>query len=106
MTRAYDETSDRAKDANARSKIADGNTVWHRMGDVGSLDATGRLWFYGRKAHRVEAAAGVLYSIPAEAVAETVWPARAALVWLGARPSQTPVLLLESPQKAALARGQ
>ena len=106
VTRAYDETSDRATDANARSKIKDGDTVWHRMGDVGSLDATGRLWFYGRKAHRVEAAAGVLYSIPAEAVAETVWPARAALVWQGERPNQTPVLLLESPHKAALARGQ
>jgi len=108
VTRAYDETSERAKDANARSKIADGDgadaVVWHRMGDVGTLDTDGRLWFLGRKAHRVETARGPLYSLPVEAVAETVWPARAALVWRGTRPTQTPVLLLEDPMKAAAAR--
>ncbi|PTX99741.1 peptide synthase [Verrucomicrobia bacterium LW23] len=27
--------------------------VWHRMGDIGCFDGQGRLWFYGRKAHRV-----------------------------------------------------
>jgi acyl-CoA synthetase (AMP-forming)/AMP-acid ligase II len=106
VTRAYDETSERARDANARSKIRDGDSVWHRMGDVGRLDAEGRLWFLGRKAHRVETARGPLFSLPVEAVAETVWPARAALVWRGARPNQAPVLLVEDPAKAADARGE
>jgi acyl-CoA synthetase (AMP-forming)/AMP-acid ligase II len=106
VTRAYDETSERAKEANARSKVRDGDAIWHRMGDIGTLDASGRLWFCGRKAHRVETASGPLYSLPVEAVAETVWPARAALVWRGASSPQQPVLLLENPVKAAAARGR
>ncbi len=105
VTRAYDETSERAKEANAKSKIKDGDTVWHRMGDVGAVDDKGRLWFCGRKAHRVETLKGPLYSIPVEAVAESAWPARAALVWRGSRPEQTPVVLLEDPMQAASARG-
>lgn len=106
VTRAYDETSERAKDANAKSKIKDGDAVWHRMGDIGALDDAGRLWFCGRKAHRVQTAAGPLYSLPVEAVAETVWPARAALVWRGASSPQQPVLLLENPVKVAAAKGR
>lgn len=106
VTRAYDETSERAKDANATSKITDGDGVWHRMGDVGFVDEAGRLWFCGRKAHRVETATGPLYSLPVEAVAETAWPARAALVWRGASSPQTPILLLENPVKAAAAKGR
>ena len=27
--------------------------IWHRMGDLGYFDSEGRLWFCGRKAHRV-----------------------------------------------------
>lgn len=105
VTVAYAATSARAIQANANAKIADGERIWHRMGDVGFVDDSGRLWFCGRKAHRVETSSGPLYSIPVEAVAEAHWPARAALVWRGERPHQTPVVLLEHPVKAALARG-
>jgi hypothetical protein len=42
----------------AAAKIADGEAVWHRMGDLGYFDEGGRLWFCGRKAERVETAAG------------------------------------------------
>jgi acyl-CoA synthetase (AMP-forming)/AMP-acid ligase II len=107
VTTAYDATSERAIDANARSKIVDGERVWHRMGDVGYFDDAGRLWFCGRKAHRIETSTGPLYSLPVEAVAEEHWPARAALVWRGERSTslQTPVLLLESPVKAAALKG-
>lgn len=57
----------------AASKIlerdADGaEHVVHRMGDVGYLDAEGRLWFCGRKRHRVETAEGTLFPVPCEAV--------------------------------------
>jgi acyl-coenzyme A synthetase/AMP-(fatty) acid ligase len=38
------------------------------MGDVGYLDASGRLWFCGRRAHRLETATGPLYTIPCEAI--------------------------------------
>ncbi|MEB3224136.1 MAG: fatty acid CoA ligase family protein [Candidatus Sericytochromatia bacterium] len=56
-------------DHDARGKIPDGQGgVWHRMGDLGRLDAQGRIWFLGRKSHRVRAAAGDMYTIPCEAV--------------------------------------
>ncbi len=45
--------------------------VWHRMGDVGYFDEQGRLWMCGRKGHRVETAAGTLYTLPCEAVFNT-----------------------------------
>ena len=61
-------------DATAAAKIpcADGG-FYHRMGDVGYLDESGRLWFCGRKNHRVELTAAdadqpqTLFSIPCEA---------------------------------------
>jgi acyl-CoA synthetase (AMP-forming)/AMP-acid ligase II len=41
---------------------------YHRMGDVGYLDEQGRVWFCGRKNHRVVTASSTLYTIPCEAV--------------------------------------
>ena len=39
------------------------------MGDVGYFDGKGRLWFCGRKSHRVELAdGGTLFPVPCEAV--------------------------------------
>jgi acyl-coenzyme A synthetase/AMP-(fatty) acid ligase len=66
------------------------------MGDVGYLDDRGRLWFCGRKAHRVTTADGTLYTIPCEAVFNT-HPAvyRTALVGVGPVGAQTPVLCVE-----------
>jgi olefin beta-lactone synthetase len=52
----------------ALAKISDGETFWHRMGDVGYLDDQGRLWFCGRRAHRVETENGRMYTICCEAV--------------------------------------
>ena len=49
VTRTYDQLPE----ANACSKIMDGEACWHRMGDMGWLDKEGRLWFCGRKAERV-----------------------------------------------------
>jgi acyl-CoA synthetase (AMP-forming)/AMP-acid ligase II len=42
--------------------------IVHRMGDVGYFDAQGRLWFCGRKSHRVETAEGPLYTEQVEPV--------------------------------------
>ncbi|MCF8055813.1 MAG: AMP-binding protein [Desulfocapsa sp.] len=54
---------------NKLAKIADGKSFWHRMGDVGYLDEEGRLWFCGRKAHRVVTKEGkTFFSIPCEAL--------------------------------------
>ena len=41
--------------------------IWHRMGDLGYFDTEGRLWFCGRKAHRVQIGSKCLFTIPTEA---------------------------------------
>ena len=66
------------------------------MGDLGYLDDRGRLWFCGRKAHRVTTPAGSLDTIPVEAVFNThPAVARTALVGVGPPGKQTPVLCVE-----------
>jgi acyl-CoA synthetase (AMP-forming)/AMP-acid ligase II len=45
--------------------------AFHRMGDLGYRDARGRLWFCGRKAHRVILEDETLYTIPCEAIFNT-----------------------------------
>jgi acyl-CoA synthetase (AMP-forming)/AMP-acid ligase II len=52
----------------ALAKIADGDGSWHRMGDLGYFDETGRLWFCGRKAHRVVLEDTTLFTDPCEGV--------------------------------------
>ncbi|HEY2793869.1 MAG TPA: peptide synthase, partial [Micromonosporaceae bacterium] len=75
--------------------------VWHRMGDLGYLDDTGRLWFCGRKAHRVTTPTGPLDTIPVEAVFNThPAVARTALVGVGPPGKQTPVLCVELEKNA------
>jgi acyl-CoA synthetase (AMP-forming)/AMP-acid ligase II len=78
------------------SKIQDGARVVHRMGDLGFMDDQGRLWMCGRKSHRVETPEGPLFTVPIEEVINT-HPAvrRSALVGVGARGQQIPVVLLE-----------
>ena len=51
-------------DATKLAKIRDPGTgdILHRMGDVGYLDDRGRLWFCGRKSHRVETPSGTLFT--------------------------------------------
>ena len=76
--------------------------VWHRLGDCGYLDAAGRLWFCGRKAERVETAAGLLHTEPCEQVFRAhPRAARCALIGLGTRPDQHPALVVETKIKNA-----
>jgi len=84
-------------DHNPIAKIPDGNSVWHRLGDVGYLDEHGRFWYCGRKAHRVETAHGPMYTIPCEAIFNT-HPnvARTALVGIGPHGQQVPILIAEA----------
>ncbi|WP_310600152.1 fatty acid CoA ligase family protein [Desulfobulbus sp.] len=79
------------------AKIPDHQGFWHRMGDMGYLDADGRLWFCGRKAHRVSTAQGMLYTIQCEAIFnEHPQIRRSALIGLGNRPERkTPVIVVE-----------
>jgi len=79
------------------AKITDNDGVWHRMGDLGYLDDAGRLWFCGRKSHRVETAEGLM--LPALEAIFNQHPevARSALVGVGEAGRQTPVLVVEHP---------
>ncbi len=97
------ETYDALPEATAGAKIREGNRIWHRMGDLAYLDATGRLWFCGRKAERLETANGPLYTDPVEGIFNA-WPeiSRCALVGPGARGAQRPVLVVEGPESAPL----
>ena len=80
----------------ANSKISDGDRLWHRMGDLGWQDNKGRIWFCGRKSHRVVTSDKTLFTIPCEAVFNN-HPAvfRSALVGLGPAPHQRPVICIE-----------
>jgi acyl-CoA synthetase (AMP-forming)/AMP-acid ligase II len=69
---------------------------WRRMGDVGWLDAEGRLWFCGRKAHRVVTGTGVLFSVPCEAIFNNhPQVRRSALVGVGPPGDRKPVVIVE-----------
>ena len=87
VTKEYDALPD----ATALAKIADQTVpggVWHRMGDCGSLDDAGRLWFFGRKAERVETPDGTLFTEPCEQVFRFHPRARrCALIALGGGPA-------------------
>jgi len=45
---------------------------WHRSGDVGHLDAAGRLWIEGRVSHLIHTPGGVLTPVTIELRAESV----------------------------------
>lgn len=96
VTRGYD-NNDRE---NHLAKIADGGEVWHRMGDLGYIDAKGRVWFCGRKGHRVITATTVMYTICCEALFNE-HPAvyRSALVGVGPAAKQVPVIIVELADK-------
>ncbi len=86
-------------DANARSKIpatTPGRDAWHRMGDLGRLDGSGRLWFSGRVGHRLRTADGMVPAVDVEGVFnahEAVF--RSGLVGVGAPGQEVPVLCVE-----------
>jgi acyl-CoA synthetase (AMP-forming)/AMP-acid ligase II len=81
--------------ANEAAKISDGDEVWHRMGDVVRLVGE-RLWFLGRKSHRIETARGTLYPDGIENVFNVHRAvARSALVDAGPLGSPRPVLVVE-----------
>ena len=83
-------------DADALAKIKEGHQVRHRMGDLGWIDKKGRLWFCGRKSHRVITAQETLFTIPCEAIFNNHPQVfRSALVGVGLRLQQQPVIIAE-----------
>ncbi|MBW2603471.1 MAG: AMP-binding protein [Deltaproteobacteria bacterium] len=80
----------------ALAKIQDKDSFWHRMGDVGWKDSKGRIWFCGRKSHRVVTKENALFTIPCEAVFNNHPQVfRSALVGIGPRNQQKPVICIE-----------
>ena len=80
----------------ALAKINENGEIVHRMGDLGWLDDQGRIWFCGRKSHRVVTEDQTLFTIPCEAIFNThprVF--RSALVGVGPRLLQRPVICIE-----------
>jgi acyl-CoA synthetase (AMP-forming)/AMP-acid ligase II len=82
--------------ADSLAKIPDDNGFWHRMGDLGWLDKRGRIWFCGRKSHRVVTSDETLYTIPCESIFNThPLVFRSALVGVGPPARQVPVICIE-----------
>jgi acyl-CoA synthetase (AMP-forming)/AMP-acid ligase II len=80
------------------------SAFWHRMGDVGYVDDSGRFWYCGRKSHRVETTNGPLYTECVEAIFNThPGVRRTALVGIGPRGRQSPVIIIEHEGSAVSA---
>lgn len=68
------------------TKLRVRDTVWHRTGDAGYLDAQGRLWLLGRAEARIRDDAGELYPFAVEAAASALADVRrSALIACGGR---------------------
>ena len=85
---------------NRLAKIKDNNGFWHRMGDLGYFDDDSRLWFCGRKGQRVVTRNSTLFTVCCEAIFNE-HPAvyRSALVGIGHKGEQKPVLIVETHEK-------
>ncbi|MCD9045235.1 olefin beta-lactone synthetase [Luteimonas sp. MHLX1A] len=97
VTDSYFNRDAQTRLAKIAETVADGSTrIVHRMGDLGWFDDEGRLWFCGRKSHRVETTAGPLYTEQVEPVFNThAEVARSALVGVGDAGVQLPVVCVE-----------
>jgi len=81
----------------AMSRIRDtSGTIWHRMGDVGIMDGMGRLWYCGRVSQRIDTGQETLFADQCEAVFNQHPDLlRSAMVGIGAKGAQIPVLCIE-----------
>jgi olefin beta-lactone synthetase len=92
VTRAYDGLPA----ATALAKIPDGESVWHRMGDLGAIGSDGLLRFFGRRAEKIRTAQGDLYTEALEpAFRAHPHVARCALIGLGTKAPLLPALVVE-----------
>jgi acyl-CoA synthetase (AMP-forming)/AMP-acid ligase II len=85
------------------AKIREGDRIVHRMGDLGWFDGEGRLWFCGRKSQRVVVDAATTLCTEQVEPVFNAHPAlrRCALVGVGPRGAQRPVLVYELEAGAA-----
>ncbi|MFT4542357.1 MAG: acyl-CoA synthetase (AMP-forming)/AMP-acid ligase II [Planctomycetota bacterium] len=95
VTHSYAE--DAAATAAAKMRpVASESGLWHRMGDIASVDVAGRLWIAGRKAHRLTTPQGARLPVPTENVYnEHAAVFRSALVGVGLTGHERPYLIIE-----------
>jgi acyl-CoA synthetase (AMP-forming)/AMP-acid ligase II len=82
----------------ALAKIQAGESFYHRMGDIGYFDEQQRLWFCGRKSHRVvtETETETMFTICCEAIFNThPFVFRSALVAAKDNDKTIPVICIE-----------
>ena len=79
----------------ATEQASSRDSGWHRTGDVGHMDAAGRLWVEGRLAHVITSAEGPLTPVGAEQRIEAqALVTGAALVGVGPQGTQQPVAVV------------
>jgi acyl-CoA synthetase (AMP-forming)/AMP-acid ligase II len=107
-TDSYFERPQATAQAKIRETLPNGRTrIVHRMGDVGYVDGEGRLWFCGRKSHRVETADGPRYTEQVEPIFNThAAVRRSALVGVGKPGEQIPVLCIERQPQSPISDDQ
>lgn len=92
----------READTEMAKMVDDEGRTWHRMGDVGILDGVGRLWYCGRVSQRVDTGKDVLFADQCEAIFNQHPDLlRSAVVGVGDRGRQVPVLCIEVKGKLA-----
>lgn len=91
-------------------RLARPGAGWHRTGDVGRIDASGRLWIEGRSVHVIDTADGVVTPVPVERAVEralapsgVVTAGRVAAVGVGPSGCQQLVVVVEGAKKPGLA---
>ncbi len=83
-------------DATRRNKVPDPQGDWHRFGDVGYLDAQGRLWVCGRVSQRVKAADRDVYPLQVEPLFDAhPRVRRSGLVGIPGPAGELPILCVE-----------
>ena len=55
-------------DATLNSKLTIDGKLWHKVGDVGTIDEEGRIWFWGRTNHVIKLGNKKLYPVPCQTV--------------------------------------
>lgn len=101
VTQAYYQRADLT--ALAKIPIPATDRVMHRMGDVGYFDPQGRLWFCGRKSHRVVTTERTYFTEPVEGIFNTHDAVfRTALVGVKRGNSVQPVLCVERESRSAM----
>jgi acyl-coenzyme A synthetase/AMP-(fatty) acid ligase len=79
-----------------KNKVPDPQGNWHRFGDVGYLDAKGRLWVCGRVSQRVKAVGGNIFPLQVEPLFDAHPKVRrSGLVGVPAPAGELPVLCVE-----------